>query len=88
MIHHFRCEVMCDALPDLDGKQYKRCIAYERYQFKNAYNDHNRVSDAPSGVFSCGRHGLLVLRLDLLDFVLQLLFLAMFCGCSGTIPDC
>ena len=58
----------------LDGKQNKRCIAYERYQFKNAYNDHNRVSDARSGIFSCGRHPLLVLRLDLLDFVLQLLF--------------
>ena len=58
----------------LDGKQYKRCIAYERYQFKNAYNDHNRVSDAPSSIFSCGRHPLLFLRLDLLDFVLRLLF--------------
>ena len=58
----------------LDGRQYKRCITYERYQSKNACNGRNRVSDAPSGIFSCGRHGLLVLRLDLLDFVLQLLF--------------
>jgi hypothetical protein len=33
-----------------DGKQYKRRIAYERYQFKNAYNGRNRVSDSRSGV--------------------------------------
>jgi hypothetical protein len=47
---------------------------YERYQFKNAYNGHNRVADSPFGIFSCGRHGLLVLWLDPPDFGLQLLF--------------
>ena len=38
-------------------------------------------------VFFCSRHPLLVLRLDLPDFVLQLLFLALFCGCSDTVAD-
>jgi hypothetical protein len=62
----------------LNGKQYERCIAYERYQLKNAYYGRNRVSDSrsgiPSDIFSCSRHGLLVLRLDFPDFILQLLF--------------